>query len=93
MSFSRRDTLALGASAVALTVLPLRVAAAPTTEEGRALAVLDLTMPVEFATIKARYIALVKEHHPDANGGSKDSEEKLKSINLAFGVLKASFGS
>ena len=66
---------------------------APTTEEGHALSVLDLTTPVEFAAIKARYIALVKEHHPDANGGSKDSEEKLKSINLAFGVLKTSFGS
>jgi hypothetical protein len=66
---------------------------APTTEEGHALAVLDLTIPVEFAAIKARYIELVKEHHPDANGGSKESEEKLKSINLAFGVLKASFAS
>ena len=33
MSFSRRDTLALGAGAVALTVLPLRAAAAPTAEE------------------------------------------------------------
>lgn len=65
----------------------------PATEEDRALAELDLTAPVEFATIKARYKALVKQHHPDANGGSKDSEEKLKSINRAFGVLKASFAS
>ena len=66
---------------------------AATTEEGRALAELDLTAPVEFAEIKARYKALVKEHHPDANGGSKESEEKLKSINRAFGILKASFAS
>lgn len=64
-----------------------------TAEENRALKVLGLTFPVEFATIKTRYIALVKEHHPDANGGSKESEERLKSINLAFGVLKASFDS
>ena len=33
MSFSRRDTLALGAGAVALTTLPLRVGAAVTAEE------------------------------------------------------------
>lgn len=33
MSFSRRDTLALGAGAVALTALPLRVGAAGSAEE------------------------------------------------------------
>ncbi|MDQ2091418.1 thiosulfate oxidation carrier protein SoxY [Marimonas arenosa] len=33
MSFSRRDTLALGAGAVALTALPLRVGAAASVEE------------------------------------------------------------
>ncbi len=65
----------------------------PATEEDRALAELDLAAPIEFAAIKARYKSLVKEHHPDANGGSKESEEKLKSINRAFSVLKASFAS
>ncbi len=65
----------------------------PATEEDRALAELDLTAPVGFAEIKARYKALVKEHHPDANGGSKESEEKLRAINRAFGILKASFAA
>jgi len=54
----------------------------------RALAVLDLDPPVDFATIKARYKELVKRHHPDANGGDKSAEERLKIINEAFTVLK-----
>ena len=33
MSFSRRDALALGAGAIALTALPLRLSAAPTADE------------------------------------------------------------
>ena len=65
----------------------------PATEEDRALAELDLAAPIDFVAIKARYKSLVKEHHPDANGGSKESEEKLKSINRAFSILKASFAS
>ena len=64
-----------------------------TTEEDRALAELELSAPVEFASIKARYKDLVKRHHPDANGGSREAEERLKSINRAFGVLKASFAT
>lgn len=54
----------------------------------RALAVLDLDPPVDFAVIKARYKELVKRHHPDANGGDKNAEERLKVINEAFTVLK-----
>jgi DnaJ-domain-containing protein 1 len=55
----------------------------------RALAVLDLEPPVAFAAVKARYQALVKRHHPDANGGDRAAEERLKTINEAFTVLKA----
>lgn len=63
------------------------------TEEDQALAVLDLAAPVDFPTVKARYKALVKRHHPDANGGSREAEERLKTINHAYGILKASFAS
>ena len=63
------------------------------TEADRALATFDLSWPVDFATVKARYKALVKRHHPDANGGSRDAEEALKTINQAYAVLKASFAS
>jgi DnaJ-domain-containing protein 1 len=54
----------------------------------RALAVLDLDPPVDFPTIKARYKELAKRHHPDANGGDKAAEERLKVINEAYTVLR-----
>jgi len=67
--------------------------APPSHADGRreALAVLELTPPVDFKKIKARYKQLVKKHHPDANGGSPKAEEKLKSINQAFTVLRGMY--
>ena len=65
--------------------------AAPKTEAERALDVLNLSAPVDLAAVKARYKALVKQHHPDANGGDRDAEERLKSINHAYSTLKALF--
>ena len=52
-----------------------------------ALAALDLRPPVTVAAIKVRYKVLVKRHHPDANGGSRKAEERLKTINIAYGTL------
>ena len=47
-----------------------------------------------FDEIKARYKALAKLHHPDANGGDKAAEERLKSINQAYTLLKSqAFGA
>jgi len=65
-----------------------RAAAAP---EAEALAVLGLEPPVDFARIKARYRELVKRHHPDANGGDKAAEERVKTINAAYSKLKAAY--
>jgi hypothetical protein len=56
--------------------------------EKDALAALELTPPVAFEAIKAQYRILVKRHHPDANGGAPESEEKFKVINQAFTTLK-----
>lgn len=56
--------------------------------EREALAVLELTPPVNFAAIKLQYRTLVKRHHPDANSGSRTAEEKFKNINQAFTILK-----
>jgi DnaJ domain len=53
-----------------------------------ALAVLELPESATLAEIKARYKQLAKKHHPDANGGDKAAEERLKSINLAYSLLK-----
>ncbi len=62
---------------------------AQTPEQEAALAVFDLAEPVPLDALKRRYKALVKQHHPDANGGSKDAEERLKAITAAYATLRA----
>jgi DnaJ domain len=57
--------------------------------ERQALAVLAITHPTDFQTIKTRYKELAKQHHPDANGGDKHAEERLKIINDAYSTLKS----
>jgi len=52
-----------------------------------ALAVFGLRHPVTSDDVKARYKVLVKLHHPDANGGAKAAEEKLKEVNEAYHTL------
>jgi DnaJ-domain-containing protein 1 len=59
----------------------------PKTERD-AMEMLEIKPPATFAAIKAQYRILVKKHHPDANGGSTEAEEKFKNINQAFTVLK-----
>lgn len=56
--------------------------------EMQALAVLDLVPPVTFAEIRKRYRKLVKRHHPDANGGDRAAEERLKLIIQAYTRLR-----
>jgi len=58
----------------------------------QALAIMDLTPPVTPDAIKRRYKELVKQHHPDANGGDKQAEERLKAINQAYATLTQSTG-
>jgi curved DNA-binding protein CbpA len=53
--------------------------------------VFDLAPPVTFAGLKSRYKELVKAHHPDAHGGDRAAEERLKVINQAYTTLKASY--
>ncbi len=60
----------------------------PPTPEEEALAVLNLEAGATTAEIKTRYKELVKRHHPDANGGDKAAEDKLKIINQAYSFLK-----
>lgn len=57
----------------------------------QALAVFEIEPPFTMVRLKARYKALVKLHHPDAHGGDKAAEEKLKIINQAYATLKASY--
>jgi hypothetical protein len=60
----------------------------PPPPQARALALFDLTVPVSLTEVKARYKTLVKQHHPDANGGDKAAEERLKLINEAYVILR-----
>lgn len=57
----------------------------------QALAVFEIDPPFTPVRLKARYIALVKLHHPDAHGGDRAAEEKLKIVNQAYATLKASY--
>ena len=43
--------------------------------------------------IRARYKELVKRHHPDANGGDRSREEKLREIIHAYKTLRAAGSS
>jgi DnaJ domain len=57
--------------------------------ERKALSELGLEVGVEKAEIKARFKSLVKRHHPDANGGDRGSEAKLREIIQAYNYLKS----
>jgi DnaJ-domain-containing protein 1 len=61
------------------------------TPEFQAMAIMGLEPPLTMKVIKTRYKELAKKHHPDVNGGSQESEELLKSINMAYTILKLSF--
>jgi DnaJ domain len=65
----------------------------PPSAEEAALIVFAIEPPFTLVRLKARYKELVKLHHPDAHGGDKEAEEKLKVINQAYTTLKASYFS
>jgi hypothetical protein len=54
----------------------------------RALETLGIHGHAAAAEIKMAYKKLVKIHHPDANGGDKSSEERLRAIIAAYTHLK-----
>ena len=56
--------------------------------ERKALETLDLPETARGEEIKARFKALVKMHHPDANGGQGGSEDRLREIIQAYNYLK-----
>jgi hypothetical protein len=53
------------------------------------LATLGLSWPVTMMALKTRYKELAKAHHPDANGGDRAAEERLKIINLAYAAVRS----
>mgnify|MGYP004517250281 CR=1 FL=1 len=57
-------------------------------QDRRALETLGIIGPAKSDQIKSAYKTLVKIHHPDANGGDKSSEERLRTIIAAYSHLK-----
>ncbi len=57
--------------------------------ERKALDALGLEGVATTAEIKVRFKELVKRHHPDANGGDRSSEDRLREIIQAYNYLKS----
>jgi hypothetical protein len=55
----------------------------------RALETLGLEGDASRTDIKMRFKMLVKRHHPDANGGDRGSEDRLRDIIAAYNYLKS----
>lgn len=54
----------------------------------KALGALGLDDGADQETVKRRYKQLVKQFHPDANGGDRTSEDRLREIIRAYKFLK-----
>jgi curved DNA-binding protein CbpA len=57
--------------------------------EARSLQTLGLDRTATAQEVKARYKVLVKRHHPDANGGDRSLEDRLREIIQAYSYLKS----
>jgi DnaJ-like protein len=57
--------------------------------ERRSFAALNLEGSETAAEIKSRYKELVKRLHPDANGGDRSSEDRLRQIIQAYHYLRS----
>ena len=55
----------------------------------KALFTLELDATATETIIKTKYKELVKRHHPDANGGDRSSEDKLREIIQAYNFLRS----
>ncbi|KQT53992.1 MULTISPECIES: J domain-containing protein [unclassified Aureimonas] len=58
--------------------------------EAKALITLDLTEEAGGEAIRTRYKSLVKQLHPDANGGDRGHEDRLREVIQAYKLLKQS---
>ena len=56
--------------------------------ERKALQVMGLAAGATLEEVKTKYKALVKQHHPDANGGDRSTEDRLIEIIKAYNYLK-----
>jgi hypothetical protein len=61
-----------------------------TPEERQAWQILQLSPVTDIDIVKKQYKRLVKQTHPDKNGGDAAAEERLKDINLAYSLIRKS---
>ena len=54
------------------------------------LETLNLEASATLQEVKARFKELVKRFHPDANGGDRGAEERLRQVIKAYGQLRSS---
>ena len=62
-------------------------------EERNAWKILQLSPVTDIDIVKKQYKRLVKQNHPDKNGGDAAAEERLKDINLAYSLIRKSLAS
>jgi len=77
-----------GQAAPGQTAAPRQRKARPL--EAKALETLGLGVNATGEDIKSRYKQLVKQHHPDANGGNRGSEDRFRDVIQAYRLLKQS---
>jgi len=61
-----------------------------TSGQKRALDVMELSETASGDDVRKKFKILVKQYHPDANGGDRTHEDKLQSVIQAHDYLKAS---
>jgi DnaJ-domain-containing protein 1 len=61
-----------------------------TSGQKRALDVMELPETAKPADVRKKFKILVKQYHPDANGGDRSHEDDLQSVIQAHDFLKAS---
>lgn len=58
--------------------------------EAKALETLGLGIDATKEIVKVRYKELLKQHHPDTNGGDRSTEDRLQAVIQAYKILKQS---
>ncbi len=58
-------------------------------DEMRALDILDVENDADFETIKAAYRRLAKANHPDTNPGDKEAAARFHAVQAAYEVLRS----
>ena len=57
-------------------------------KDREAFKILGLEFNADLSTVQKKFKTLVKKFHPDRNSGSKQFEDKLKKVTLAYSHLK-----